>query len=222
MNIDGLGSETIDLLINEGLITDISDLYHLKKEDLLPLERMAEKSVDNLLLGLEASKDVPFERVLFGLGIRFVGETVSKVLVKNFKTIESLMKADVESLIAVDEIGDKIAESVVDYFSSKENLDLIYFLKKSGLIFVSNIEDSYLSTKLEKMKIVVSGIFTQFSRADIKKMIEDHGGKNVSSISKKTTFVLAGNNMGEKKRKKAQDLAIPILSEEEFLHKIKL
>ena len=220
MDIDGLGGETIELLINEGLIKEISDLYHLKKEDLLPLDRMAEKSVENLLVGLGQSKLIPFERVLFGLGVRFVGETVAKVLAKHFKTIDNIIDTDIETLIAVDEIGDKIAESVVNYFLIEENLKLINNLKESGLQFVSTIEDTTKSSNLNGMKIVVSGVFNQNSRAEYKKMIEEHGGKNVSSISKNTTFVLAGENMGPSKKKKAEDLKIPLVNEDEFLAKI--
>ena len=220
MDIDGLGGETIELLINEGIIKEISDLYHLKKEDLLPLDRMAEKSVENLLIGLGQSKLIPFERVLFGLGVRFVGETVAKVLAKHFKTIDNIIDTDIETLIAVDEIGDKIAESVVNYFSIEDNLKLINDLKESGLQFVSTIEDTTKSSNLNGMKIVVSGVFNQYSRAEYKKMIEEHGGKNVSSISKNTTFVLAGENMGPSKKQKAEDLKIPLVNEDEFLSKI--
>jgi len=220
MDIDGLGGETIELLINEGLIKEISDLYHLKKEDLLPLDRMAEKSVENLFIGVGKSKLIPFERVLFGLGVRFVGETVAKVLAKHFKTIDNIIDTDIETLIAVDEIGDKIAESVVNYFSIEENLKLINNLKESGLQFVSTIEDTTKSSNLNGMKIVVSGVFNQNSRAEYKKMIEEHGGKNVSSISKNTTFVLAGENMGPSKKQKAEDLKITLVNEVEFLAKI--
>ena len=220
MNIDGLGGETIELLIQEGLIREISDLYHLKKEDLLPLERMAEKSVDNLLLGIEQSKQIPFEKVLFGLGIRYVGETVAKVLGKHFKTIDAIIEADFERLVAVDEVGDKIAESVVLHFSQQKNMVLIAALKESGLQFVSAIADTIKSDKLKGMKIVVSGVFSQFSRVGLKKMIEEHGGKNVSSISKNTTFVLAGDNIGPSKKQKAEDLKVAIITEEEFLAKI--
>ena len=220
MDIDGLGGETIELLINEGLIKEISDLYHLKKEDLLPLDRMAEKSVENLLIGLGQSKLIPFERVLFGLGVRFVGETVAKVLAKHFKTIDNIIDTDIETLIAVDEIGDKIAESVVNYFSIEDNLKLINDLKESGLQFVSTIEDTTKSSNLNGMKIVVSGVFNQNSRAEYKKMIEEHGRKNVSSISKNTTFVLAGENMGPSKKQKAEDLKILLVNEDDFLAKI--
>jgi DNA ligase (NAD+) len=220
MNIDGLGGETIELLIQEGLISEISDLYHLGKEDVLPLERMAEKSADNLLLGIEASKKIPFERVLFGLGIRYVGETVAKVLGKHFKTIDAIIDTDVETLVAVDEIGEKIAKSVVLYFSKQKNIDLITNLKNSGVQFLSAIEDTTKSEHLKGMKIVVSGVFEKYSRTELKKMIEEHGGKNVGSISKSTTFVLAGNSMGPSKKEKAENLGINLVNEDEFLAKI--
>jgi len=220
MGIDRLGVETIELFVKENLISDFSDLYSLKKEQILPLERMAEKSADNLINGIEVSKNIPFERVLFGLGIRFVGETVAKILAKHFKNIDALMTANIEALIAVDEIGDKIAKSVVEYFSYQGNIELIKELKACGLQFISTIKKTSLSNKLEGMKIVVSGVFRQYSRAELKKMIEEHGGKNVSSISKNTTFVLAGENMGPSKKQKAGDFNIPLINEDEFLTKI--
>ena len=220
MNIDGLGAETIELLIQEGLISEISDLYLLEKEDVLPLERIAEKSAENLILGLEASKNIPFERVLFGLGIRYVGETVAKVLVKHFKTIDRIITADIETMISVDEIGDKIAESIIIYFSQQKNIELIIALKNSGLQFVSKIEDTSKSDLLKGMKIVVSGVFNKYNRSELKKMIEEHGGKNVGSISKSTTFVLAGENMGPSKKEKAETLGVNMINEDEFLAKI--
>ena len=220
MNIDGLGGETIELLIQEGLISEISDLYLLGKEDVLPLERIAEKSAANLILGLEASKNIPFERVLFGLGIRYVGETVAKVLVKHFKTIDRIIIADMETMISVDEIGHKIAESIVFYFSQQKNIDLIIALKNSGLQFVSKIEDTSKSDLLKGMKIVVSGVFNKYNRSELKRMIEEHGGKNVGSISKSTTFVLAGENMGPSKKEKAETLGVNMVNEDEFLAKI--
>lgn len=220
MNIDGLGSETIDLFIKEGLISKISDLYLLEKEDVLPLVRIAEKSAENLILGIEASKNIPFERVLFGLGIRYVGETVAKVLSKHFKTIDAIITADIETLVSVDEIGKKIAESVFLYFSQKKNIDLIIALKNSGLQFASDLEETLKSEHLKGMRIVVSGVFNKFSRNELKKMIEAHGGKNVGSISKNTTFVLAGENIGPIKKEKAQSLGIKIVNEDQFLAKI--
>jgi DNA ligase (NAD+) len=181
---------------------------------------MSEKSADNLLLGIEASKKIPFERVLFGLGIRYVGETVAKVLGNHFKTIDAIIDADVETLVVVDEIGEKIAESVVLYFSKQKNIDLITNLKNSGVQLLSTIEDTTKSEHLKGMKVVVSGVFEKYSRAEFKKMIEEHGGKNVGSISKSTTFVLAGDSIGPSKKEKAENLGIPLVNEDEFLAKI--
>ena len=220
MNIDGLGSETIELLINQKLVHDISDLFFLKKTDLLQLDRMAEKSVDNLLSAIESAKNNSFEKLLFALGIRYVGETVSKVLVHHFKSIDAIIEADFEVLISVNEIGDKIAESVVHWFSQLDNLKLITRLKLVGLKFHTDIKENKLSKKLDGMKIVVSGTFQKYSREELKGMIVSHSGKNMSSISKNTTFVLAGNDMGPSKRIKAEKLGIPIVNEDEFLVKI--
>mgnify|MGYP001216335704 FL=1 len=220
MNIDGLGSETIELLLKNNLIDNISDIYFLTKDDLIPLERMAEKSALNLLESIENSKQIAFERVLFALGIRFVGETVAKILANHFQNIDSLISSDFENLIKVDEIGDKIALSVVDYFNDEINLKNILILKKIGLQFNSNLIDELLSDCLKGMKIVVSGIFVNHSRSELKKMIEQHGGKNSSSISKNTTFVLSGENMGPSKKAKADKLSIPIISLDEFLNKL--
>ena len=221
MNIDGLGSETIELLINQKLIHDISDLFFLKKTDLLQLDRMAEKSVDNLLSAIESAKNNSFEKLLFALGIRYVGETVSKLLVDYFKSIDAIIEADFEVLISVNEIGDKIAESVVHWFSQLDNLRLITRLKLVGLQFHTDIKENKLSKKLDGMKIVVSGTFQKYSREELKGMIVSHSGKNMSSISKNTTFVLAGNDMGPSKKNKAEKLGIPLVNEDEFLVKIK-
>tara|TARA_B100000900_G_scaffold36394_1_gene27249 strand:- start:9433 stop:11424 length:1992 start_codon:yes stop_codon:yes gene_type:complete len=220
MNIDGLGSETIELLLKNNLIENISDIYFLTKDDLIPLERMAEKSALNLLESIQNSKQIPFERVLFALGIRFVGETVAKILANHFQNIDNLISSDFETLTKVDEIGDKIALSVVDYFNDEINLKNIQILKKIGLQFNSNLLDELLSDCLKGMKIVVSGIFVNHSRSELKKMIEQHGGKNSSSISKNTTFVLSGENMGPSKKAKADKLSIPIISLDEFLNKL--
>ena len=220
MNIDGLGSETIELLINQKLIHDISDLFFLKKTDLLQLDRMAEKSVDNLLSAIESAKNVSFEKLLFALGIRYVGETVSKVLVRHFKSIDAIIEADFQTLVFVNEIGDKIANSVVDWFAQSDNLHLLTKLKLIGLQFHSDIKDNKLSKKLDGMKIVVSGTFQRYSREEFKKIIESHSGKSMSSISKNTTFVLVGNDMGPVKRIQAEKLGIPLVNEEEFLVKI--
>ena len=198
----------------------MSDLYYLKRDDLLTLERMADKSVDNLLFAIEQSKKVTFEKLLFGLGIRFVGENVAKILVKHFKTIDYLIKADIEELLLVDEIGVKIAESLNIWFSKSRNLDLINRLKIIGFQFISNFEDTVMSNKLDNMKIIISGTFIKYERSELKKMIEDHGGKNVSTISKNTTFVLKGNDMGPTKKQKAIKLGIDLVSEDEFLAKL--
>ena len=220
MDIDGIGPETIDLLFENQLIASIPDLYDLKKEDLLPFKKEGEKWASNIIEGLEQSKAIPFERLLFALGIRYVGETVSKVLVKEFQHIDHLMMADKERLENVDEIGEKIAESVVLYFQNKENIKLIDRLKNQGLCFEIGEESKAISSQLSGMSIVISGVFSHFSRDELKKLIEQHGGKNVSSISKKTTFVVAGENMGPSKLQKAEKLNVPLLSEDEFIKKI--
>lgn len=220
MDIDGIGPETIDLLFENQLIASIPDLYDLKKEDLLPFKKEGEKWASNIIEGLEQSKAIPFERLLFALGIRYVGETVSKVLVKEFQHIDHLMIADKERLENVDEIGEKIAESVVLYFQNKENIKLIDRLKNQGLCFEISEESKAISSQLSSMSIVISGVFRHFSRDELKKLIEQHGGKNVSSISKKTTFVVAGENMGPSKLQKAEKLNVPLLSEDEFIKKI--
>jgi DNA ligase (NAD+) len=220
MDIDGIGPETIDLLFENQLIASIPDLYDLKKEDLLPFKKEGEKWASNIIEGLEQSKAIPFDRLLFALGIRYVGETVSKILVKEFQHIDHLMIADKERLENVDEIGEKIAESVVLYFQNRENIKLIDRLKNQGLCFEIGEESKAISSQLSGMSIVISGVFSHFSRDELKKLIEQHGGKNVSSISKKTTFVVAGENMGPSKLQKAEKLNVPLLSEDEFIKKI--
>lgn len=218
MDIDGLGAETVTLLFREGLIANYADLYDLKKEQIVPLERMAEKSAENLINGIEKSKTVPFERVLYALGIRFVGETVAKKLAGYFKTIDNLAQADFEQLTAVDEIGDRIAESVIAFFSDEKNKTIIDRLKNYGLQFKMSEESQTDKTdKLQGKKFVVSGVFEKMSRNELKKAIEDNGGKVSGSISSKTDFLVAGENMGPSKRAKAEDLGIPIISEDEFL-----
>jgi DNA ligase (NAD+) len=215
MNIDGMGVETIEQFYEEDLIKNAADLYDLTYEQIIPLERMADKSVNNLLAGIEASKQIPFEKVLYALGIRFVGETVAKKLAKQFKDMYTLMTATEEELLAVDEIGERIAQSLITYFSEEENQQIIARLQEAGLqMEMKEVEGA--SNKLEGLSIVVSGVFTEFSRNEIKALIEQHGGKNVGSISKKTSFVLAGENMGPSKYKKAQDLGVEIKSEEDF------
>lgn len=221
LDIEGLGGETVALLVNNGLINNYADLYSLKKEEILPLERMAEKSADNIIKGIDASKDIPFERVLFGLGIRFVGETVAKKLSKHYKTIDALASASEEDLKTVDEIGDRIANSVVSFFSSEENMLTINRLKSVGIQLAISQEDMEGQTdKLEGKIFVVSGVFTKVSRNDLKKLIEDNGAKVSSSISSKTSYVVAGENMGPSKLKQAQDLGINIISEDDFLEMI--
>ncbi|WP_299890535.1 NAD-dependent DNA ligase LigA [uncultured Lacinutrix sp.] len=221
MDIEGLGGETVALLVNEGLITNYADLYTLTKEQVMPLERMAEKSAENLVQGIAASKQIPFERVLFAIGIRFVGETVAKKLAKHYKTIDDLSKAGIEDLERVDEIGIKIAESVVAFFASEENRTIIQRLKDSGVQLEISAEKLASQTnKLEGKSFVVSGVFTSVSRTELKKLIEDNGGKNVSSISSKTDFVVAGEKMGPSKKEKAEKLNISLISEEEFLQMI--
>ena len=221
LDIEGLGDETVSLLVNSGLISDVADLYNLTTEVVVPLERMAEKSAQNMIDGIEASKEILFNRVLFGLGIRYVGETVAKTLVNNFKNIESLSEASIEELESIDEIGIKIAESVYTYFRKNENIRLISRLYSFGLQFkVSNEELINKSSILKGDRIVISGVFEKISRTDLKKLIESNGGKVVSSISAKTSYLVAGENMGPSKLQKATSLGVPILSEKEFLDKI--
>ena len=218
MNIEGLGPETVDLFYQEGLIHDIADLYTLQTADICRLERMGEKSAENIIQGIERSKEVPYERVLFALGIRFVGETVAKKVAKAFRSIEALASANLDDLIHVDENGEKIAGSIIQYFANEKNRILVERLRQSGLKLEADEEDlSGYSDKLKGMSIVISGVFARHSRDEYKALIEKHGGKNVGSISKKTSFILAGDNMGPSKLGKAQQLNIPIKDENEFL-----
>ncbi len=216
MNIDGLGTETVDLLVEEGLIANSADLYDLTFDQLFNLERMAEKSANNLLKGLEESKKMPFPKVLFGLGIRFVGETVAKKLAKALKNIDALMQADFDTLIEIDEIGDRIANSILAFFAEEKNKELIIRLREKGLQFEMEEKENE-SNLFEGKSFVVSGVFTSFSRNELKEIIETNGGKNVSSISKNTSFLVAGEKMGPAKLKKATDLGITIVSEKEFI-----
>ena len=221
MDIEGLGGETVDLLRKEGLIQNYADLYDLRIEQIIPLERMAEKSAQNMIDGIEKSKQIPFEKVLFALGIRFVGETVAKKLAKHFKSIDNLMTADFETLVAVDEIGDKIAESVIEFSNDLGNIQLIDRLKSYGVQLAISEEELENQTNLLEGKVfVVSGVFHQMSRNELKKAIEDNGGKVSSSISKKTDYVVAGDNMGPSKKMKAETLGVSIISEDEFLQMI--
>jgi len=221
LDIEGLGGETVALLVHEGLIRDYADLYELTTYQIIHLDRMAEKSADNLVKGVQASKDVPFERVLFGLGIRYVGETVAKKLAKHYKSIEALSKATLEDLEQVDEIGIKIAESVVDFFRTEANVQLVSRLILYGLqLQLSEEALSNQTTQLEGLRFVVSGVFETVSRDELKALIDSNGGKVVSSISAKTSYVVAGANMGPSKRTKAESLKVPIISEQVFLEMI--
>ena len=221
MDIEGLGGETVALLVNEGLISNYSDLYELNKKQLMPLERMAEKSAENLINGVEASRQIPFERVLFALGIRFVGETVAKKLAKHYKNIDALSQATIIDLVTVDEIGIRIAESLVDFFISKENAHIINRLKGFGVQLA--LSEDVLANQTDKLKgktFVVSGVFETVSRDELKKLIEDNGGKVSSSISSKTSYLVAGDKMGPSKRAKAETLNVLIISEQDFLNSI--
>ena len=217
MNIDGLGEETIDLFYQKGLLHNIADLYDLKLEDIAAQERLGEKSAQNILDGIEASKQVPWARVLFALGIRMVGETTAKKIAKKYNTIDTLMWATAEQLCAIEDVGPQIAENIVKYFEDIRNLELLDRLRKAGLQMEGEAAPEPTSDKLAGMSIVISGTFSQHSRDEYKAIIEQNGGKNVGSVSKKTSFILAGENMGPEKRKKAEDLGIPLKTEEEFL-----
>jgi len=217
MDIEGLGGETVALLFNNGLVKDYSDLYELTVEQVIPLERMAQKSAENLVNGIEKSKEVPFERVLFALGIRYVGETVAKKLAKHYKTIDALRQATLMDLILVDEIGDRIAQSVIEFFENQNNQIIIERLKSFGVQFeIVEKFNPNATTKLAGKTFVVSGVFSTYSRDELKKAIEDNGGKVGSSISAKTDFVVAGENMGPAKLEKANQLKITIISESDF------
>ena len=221
MDIEGLGGETVELLFKEGLIKNYADLYILTKEQVMPLERMAEKSAENLVKGVEASKTIPFERVLFGLGIRYVGETVAKKLAKAYKNIDALQIATAEELVTVDEIGERIAESVVQFFGDDINLEVVNRLKSYGLQF--SLSEEQLQNQSDTLKgktFVVSGVFETIGRTELKKLIEDNGGKVSSSISSKTTFLVAGDKMGPSKKTKAENLGVAIISEQEFLEMV--
>ena len=222
MDIEGLGGETVALLVKESLITNYADLYELTVDQIIPLERMAEKSAENLVKGIMASKQIPFERVLFALGIRYVGETVAKKLAKHYKSIDALMFASMLDLISVDEIGDRIAKSVVEFFSIEANKSIIARLKHYGVqLKISADKLANQTDKLKGQTFVVSGVFETVSRADLKKLIEDNGGKVSSSISSKTSYVVAGDKMGPSKRTKAENLNITILTEIAFLELMK-
>jgi len=217
MDIDGLGEETVDLLFSKGLISNIADLYELKKENLVPLERLGEKSAANIIKSVNDSLNAPYHTVLFALGIRHVGETVAKTLAKKFRTIDELIAADAEQLTAVNEIGPKIAGSIIAYFEDEENKEIIRRLKSRGIRFSEGTTGSALSDKLNGRIIVISGVFNKHTRDEYKEIIEKNGGKNSSSISANTSFILAGENMGPAKKERALELEVDIMNEEEFL-----
>lgn len=217
MNIDGLGEETIDLLYRQGLLRTIADIYDLRLEDIAAQERLGEKSAQNMLAGIEASKQVPWARVLFALGIRMVGETTAKKIARKYNTIDSLQWATAEQLCAIEDVGPQIAENIVHYFEDIRNLEILNRLRQAGLQFEGEAAEEPISDKLAGLSIVISGTFAQHSRDEYKAMIEANGGKNSGSVSKKTSFILAGENMGPEKRKKAEELGVKMISEEEFL-----
>ena len=218
MDIEGLGGETVALLFNNGLVHNYADLYELTVEQILPLERMAQKSAENLVKGVSNSKNIPFEQVLYAIGIRFVGETVAKKLAKHYKSIDALSQATLMDLVLVDEIGDRIAQSVIDFFENIENRIIIERLKSYGVQFeIIEKVNPNATNKLSGKTFVVSGVFEKFSRDDLKKAIEDNGGKVGSSISAKTDYVVAGDNMGPAKLEKANKLNVPIISEDDFM-----
>ena len=218
MNIEGLGEETIDMLYNAGLVRNIADLYELKKEQLVKLERMGDKSASNIIASIENSKKTPYHKVIYALGIRHVGETVAKILAQHFRDIDSLMSAEMEELTSINEIGPKIASSIINYFSDKENREIIERLKLYGIKLSAEEQTSTEKEgRLSGKTIVISGIFSKHSREEYKEMIEKHGGKNASSVTNNTSFILAGENMGQSKKEKAEELGIPIITEDEFL-----
>jgi len=222
MNIDGFGAETVELLFNLKLVHDIADIYDLKKDQLESLERWGEKSAQNLVLGINKSKEVPYERVLFALGIRYVGDTVAKKLARYFKSVDNLMNATKEQLLEAPEVGERIAESVADFFQDKKNINIVARLRKAGLQFSIHADAIKLSSeKLKGMTIVATGTLKNYKRDEIKEVIEQNGGKAASSVSSKTSYVLAGDDPGENKITKAKELKVKIISEEEFINLIK-
>lgn len=221
MNIDGLGPETVDLFYQQGLIRDVSGLFSLRVDDIQGLERMGQKTAENIVSGIAASRAVPFERVLFALGIRFVGETVAKKLARAFGSIDALRRADMQALTAIDDVGERIAQSIIAYFANPQNRALVERLEAAGLQFSRTDEELAGQTdRLAGQAIVISGVFARHSRDEYKALIEKHGGKNTGSISAKTSFILAGDNMGPAKLEKARKLGVRIVDEDEFLRMI--
>ena len=221
MDIDGLGPETVDLLYQQGLIRDVSDLFRLRVDDIKGLDRMGLKTAENIVSGIAASRAVPFERVLFALGIRFVGETVAKKLARAFGSIDALRRADMQALTAIDDVGERIAQSITAYFANPQNRALVERLEQAGLQFSRTAEDMAGQTdRLAGQAIVISGVFARHSRDEYKALIEKHGGKNTGSISAKTSFILAGDNMGPAKLEKARKLGVRIVTEDDFLQMI--
>jgi DNA ligase (NAD+) len=217
MDIEGLGEETVDLLFNKGLIRNIADIYDLKPWQLIPLERMGEKSAANILKSIKGSVSIPYPRVLYALGIRHVGETVAKTLAERFRSLDEMMAADEEMLTSVREIGPKIASSIVTYFNDPENIEIIRRLKLTGIKLNADTKNNDTGNALNGNVIVISGVFRMHTRDEYKELIEKNGGKNSSSISGNTSFILAGENMGPSKREKAEELGVKIMPEEEFL-----
>lgn len=217
MNIDGLGEETIDLLYSQGLLHNIADIYDLTLNDLSCQERLGVKSAQNILAGIEASKQVPWSRVLFALGIRMVGETTAKKIARRYRSIDELQWATHEQLTSIEDIGDQIADNITAYFNDLRNIEIVNRLRLAGVQMASTEDATPVTDLLAGKSIVISGVFARHSRDEYKAMIEANGGKNVGSVSKKTSFILAGDNMGPEKRKKAEDLGIPLVSEDDFL-----
>ena len=220
MDIDGIGEETSEVLFATGLVRDIADIYDLTRDKLMGLERFGEKSADRIMDGIEASKSVPFERVLYALSIPFVGETTARRIARTVRSIDTLMAMSREELEAIEDVGPKVAESIISYFAAPQNKEVVERLRRAGVQLESAEADAAVSDKLAGKSIVISGVFAKHSRDEYKKMIEANGGKNVGSISKKTDYVLAGENMGPAKREKAEKLGIPLITEDDFLRMI--
>ena len=220
--ITRLGEETIALLFENQLVRNVADIFNLKKNDISPLERLGEKSAENIIFSINESKKIPFERVLFALGIRFVGETVAKRLTRAFGSIDALMNAQIDDLLKINDVGERIAQSVVQYFQKDEHKALIYSLKAAGLQFEAEAQAEPKSDKLAGKIIVISGTFLHHSRDEYKKIIEQHGGVNSGSVSAKTSFILAGDNIGPAKLEKAEKLNVKLISEKEFLEEIEI